>query len=360
LSLQLGLIEGFYGRAWTWAQRASLITALASHGYRAHLYAPKADATLRADWRQPLPPGWLADLDAHQSICAGCSVEFGVGLSPHGFDPQSTADWRRFDTLIAELNGLKLDSLALLFDDPADRRPLSPSIQAKLVGRAGAITRARHLFVCPTWYSNDPLLEQIYGVKPPDYLRHLGNALDPSVNVFWAGEQICATGFDAERLEKVAVDLGRLPTLWDNYPVNDGPQMFGHLHLRAPQQRCPAVLNGRIRAHFINPALQSCLTRIPAVALSALYRQGAIDRATIEESERFLSAAAATVSEALAHQLWRDLSTLQDAGLSSLGAMRSELLERYSVFSEPAAREVVLWLNGFWQQHDLKVDTQPD
>lgn len=358
--MHLGLIEGFYGQAWTWVQRANVVTTLAAHGYRAHLYAPKADATLRANWRLPLPAKWLADIEAHYTICAEHSIAFGVGISPVGFDPESPADWHHLDTLVTELNGLRLHSLALLFDDPADRRPLSAAMQARLVGRLEDLTNARHLFVCPTWYSNDPVLEQIYGLPAPDYLRRLGRGIDPSVSIFWAGEQICATGFEPHQLEKVANDLGRLPTLWDNYPVNDGPQMFGHLHLREPQQRSPDVLNQRIRAHFINPALQPALTLVPAVALSALYRTSDFGRPFIAEHERFLSAARATVSEALARQLLVDLPALQDIGLSRLGAMKSELVQRYSLFSEPAAQEIVLWLNGFWNQRDLKVDTQPD
>jgi len=358
--MELGLIEGFYGRAWSWPQRASVVTALAAHGYGTHLYAPKADVTLRANWRQPLPADWLQKIEAHQSVCAACGVQFGLGLSPEGFNPGSASDWQQFEALITELNGLKLHALALLFDDPADRNPLSAQTQARLVQCGAAATNAAQLFVCPTWYSNDPVLERIYGPPPIDYLRQLGSEVDPSIQIFWAGEQICATEFKSQELEKIAEMLGRLPTLWDNYPVNDGPQMFGHLHLREPQHRPVDVLTSRINAHFVNPALQPTLTQIPAVALSTAYQSFSNGGESVSENERFFRAARTCASDTLSRQIWRDLPVLQDAGLETLGATKSELVKRYSEFPEPAAQEIVLWLNGHWNQTDLKIDTQPD
>lgn len=358
--MPLGLIEGFYGRAWSWAERAKVVRSLAPHGYRSHLYAPKADATLRAHWRLPLPDDWCEQVRAHQSVCAAANVRFGLGVSPEGFDPDLAADWHRFESLIAELNAFELDSLALLFDDPADRRPLSGNIQARLVNLTGTLTNANHLFVCPTWYSNDQVLEQIYGAPPKGYLRQLATDIDPSISIFWAGEQICASGFTANELERVAEQLGRIPTIWDNYPVNDGPQMFGHLHLREPQQRKPEVFANRIQAHYINPALQPTLTLIPAVALSASYLAVDQNMPPVSEDQRFIFAAQNCVSKALAQQLWRDLPYLQDTGLQKLGAAKSDLIRCYSGFSEPAAQEVLLWLDGFWEAPELKVDTQAD
>ena len=48
---QLGLIEGFFGRPWSWSERAETIACLAPHGYRFYLYAPKSDSWLRRQWQ---------------------------------------------------------------------------------------------------------------------------------------------------------------------------------------------------------------------------------------------------------------------------------------------------------------------
>ena len=51
LPVDLGIIEGYYGRPWSWPQRSQVITTLAPHGYRFFLYAPKAAGLLRRGWR---------------------------------------------------------------------------------------------------------------------------------------------------------------------------------------------------------------------------------------------------------------------------------------------------------------------
>ena len=51
----LGIIEGFFGRPWSWAERADAVRFLRPHGYSFYLYAPKADPWLRRRWQEPHP-----------------------------------------------------------------------------------------------------------------------------------------------------------------------------------------------------------------------------------------------------------------------------------------------------------------
>ena len=56
---ELGLIEGFYGKPWSWQERAETVSWLGARGFRFYLYAPKADTHLRRRWRvraDRLPP----------------------------------------------------------------------------------------------------------------------------------------------------------------------------------------------------------------------------------------------------------------------------------------------------------------
>ena len=82
MTVELGIIEGYYGTPWTWEQRRDQVSFLAPHGYGFYMYAPKADPFLRRRWQQEHPQdiaSELADLAAH---CARLGVRFGVGLSP--------------------------------------------------------------------------------------------------------------------------------------------------------------------------------------------------------------------------------------------------------------------------------------
>lgn len=357
--MELGIIEGFYGRPWSWPERSATVVALAAHGFRTHLYAPKADITLRGQWRSPIPAQWRAQVLAHQQICQRHRVKFGLGFSPEAYDPNNDDDQRQFAARLGELNSLNLDSLAILFDDPVDRTSLQPLVQAALVNQTRQLSTAGDIYVCPTWYSSDPLLDRIYGQRPPNYLVDLCQGLDASVLVFWAGEQICARGYGTQELERVAQQMRRAPVLWDNYPVNDGPMMSPHLHLRPPAGRTPSVLSASIRGHFVNPALQPVLTQVAAVALANNYRQYAAQAHDIDDLQsRFMAAATAVLSAPLARQVWQDLSLLQDAGLHQLGANKARLLAIYEQFEHPGAREIVAWLNGHWTDDRLVVDTQ--
>ena len=48
-----GIIEGFYGRPWTWDERAEVMRFCHDRGMRHYVYAPKDDPKHRAEWRSP-------------------------------------------------------------------------------------------------------------------------------------------------------------------------------------------------------------------------------------------------------------------------------------------------------------------
>ena len=48
-----GVIEGFYGKPWTRAERFELFDWMAAWGLNTYVYAPKDDLHHRALWREP-------------------------------------------------------------------------------------------------------------------------------------------------------------------------------------------------------------------------------------------------------------------------------------------------------------------
>jgi hyaluronoglucosaminidase len=161
------------------------------------------------------------------------------------------------------------------------------------------------------------------------------------VGVYWTGEEICAREHSAGHLVHVAEALGRRPTLWDNYPVNDGPRMSRFLHLRGFTGR-RAAIGPHLAAHAINPALQPQLSLIPAATLAASYREG--ERYAYMRA--FREAAQKCAGVELANMLQADLHALQDIGLDHLGDDRARLRQRYAAAAHPMAAEVVRWLDG--------------
>lgn len=348
MAVERGIIEGFYGRPWTWAERRDAVSFLGPHGYGFFLYAPKADIHLRTRWREPHPDGEMSELAAFGGVCKAANVRFGVGLSPFELHVDFDAAGRA--ALGAKLRGLDeagVQDLAILFDDMRGGFADLASRQVAIVDFASSRTRATRLIVCPGYYSDDPLLDREFGRRPQGYLAELGRRLDPAVEVMWTGEEVCSREISTGHLDLVAEQLRRKPFLWDNYPVNDGPRMSRRLHLRAFTGR-PAALAAHVSAHGINAASQAVLTRIPALSLADSYALGygyGYGRAFRSAAERVLGPELAACVEA-------DLLLLEDVGLDGLGDRRESLRLRYAAFDHPAAAEITAWLDGAYVVSD--------
>jgi hypothetical protein len=341
----LGIVEGYYGRPWSWEERTRTAEFLAGHDYDFFLYAPKADAFLRRRWREPHPQAQARELAAFAQKCGELGLAFGVGLSPfeiyRGFDADAKA---ALTDKLAELDSLGVQRLAILFDDMRGDQPDLAARQADIVHWIGQRTRAERLIMCPTYYTDDPALDAHFGVRPAGYLEALGSALDPGVEIFWTGPEVCSRELKPGHIARVAAQLGRRPLLWDNYPVNDGPRMSPYLYLRAFTGRSAAIAP-LIAGHAVNPALQPTLSCIPALSLAESYAKGE----DYDYGEAFRRAAATVLGETLATEVARRVTSLQDVGLDKLGDAAARLRSRFAQFDHPGAREIVAWLDGAWR-----------
>ncbi|HEX6068998.1 MAG TPA: beta-N-acetylglucosaminidase domain-containing protein [Longimicrobiaceae bacterium] len=354
MAVELGLIEGFYGRPWSWEERADAVAFLAPHGYRFFLYAPKGDPYLRRRWQEDHPEPLAYALRELASFCSDAGVRFGVGLSPYEL-------YRDFNANAREALGRKIDffaaigveDLAILFDDMRGDTPDLAEGQIQIVDWIASRTNATRLMVCPSYYTDDPVLDRVFGARPEGYLERLAAGLDEAVEIFWTGEEVCSRELSPGHLDRVAEQIGRLPFLWDNYPVNDGQRMSQYLHLRGFTGR-PAENAGRVAGHGINVALQPTLTRIPALTLVDSYRLG--DRYAYGEA--FHRAARVVMGDDLAARLRDDLLILQDVGLDRLGEKEAALRQRWGGVDHPAAVEIIRWLDGEYRITDEIVHTQ--
>jgi hyaluronoglucosaminidase len=351
---ELGIIEGFYGKPWTWAERAETVGFLAAHEYRFYLYAPKADQYLRRKWTLPHPNLMADELHGLARICRDYGVRFGIGLSPYELHERFTDDARAaLSEKLRSLDDFAIDDLGILFDDMRGDTPDLADRQVEIVDWIAARTSASRVIVCPSYYSDDPVLDRAFGKRPDNYLETLGQRLDPAIDLFWTGEEVCSREISPAHVDRVAEVIRRKPFLWDNYPVNDGQRMSQFLHVRAFTGR-PANLASHIAAHGINPALQPTLSRVPALSLVESYRLG--DRYAYGDA--FRRAADLVLGPDLGPMLWEDLLVLQDVGLDRLGKKEDLLRSRWTDVDHAAAREIIAWLNGAYRITDEIVQTQ--
>lgn len=339
---ELGIIEGYFGRMWSWAERAAVVTHLAPAGYRTFHYAPKIDTKLRRDWRSPYGVPALSEMQNFAAHCRAYDMRFGVGLTPYGAHLDFNDEVKfALKGKLAQLDAIGVDDLAILFDDMRGDLENLADVQSEIVAFVVDHSKASRFFMCPSYYSNDPVLDRVFGNRPANYLESLGKGIDRAIPIYWTGEEVCSAEFRPGHLAEVAGKLQRKLALWDNYPVNDGPRMADFLHLRGFTGR-PAAIGEYVSHHAINPASQPILTCIAALTLPRSY-------ALCDDycyGDEFMRAATQICGDMLAHALQDNLLQFQDSGLSRMGTDRHKLCAKYEAFDHPVAREIVDWLQG--------------
>ena len=207
-----GVLEGFYGRPWTWDERIEVSQFCAARGMTHYVYAPKDDPKQRHAWREPYTE---AELDEFRRVAAEGGLALGCSVSP-GLDIDYRSDRDR-TVLMAKIDqyvGAGAGLISLQFDDIPHRPELGIEhadittwVHRELAGRA-------ILTMCPVEY---------VGWDRTPYLDAIADGLPEDVPICWTGRYVVNDAITVEDAERRAAVLGgRKPSLWDNYPVNDG------------------------------------------------------------------------------------------------------------------------------------------
>ncbi|MCH2074490.1 MAG: protein O-GlcNAcase [Puniceicoccaceae bacterium] len=342
--MNLGIVEGYFGMPWAWPERNMVMRYLARFGYKSFLYAPKADRYLRRDWMELYPKEDICSLREFSVACERHDVEFGVGLSPYelykSFDGSAKSALR---DKISQIEDLGIKELSIFFDDMHGHLPDLADRQIEILDYVANVSFLDRLSFCPSYYSDDVVLDRVFGERPEAYLYSLGRDLSPNIEIIWTGAEVCSRDISTHHIQRVRELLRRKPVLWDNYPVNDGPTKSQYLHLRGFTGRSPEMAV-HIDRHLINPALQPHLTLIPALTLVESYNLG--DAYCYMEATK--KAAVQVLGESLAQKVMSNLTALNDTGRDRLGDRLAELKEIFSEFQQVAADDLLLWLNGYW------------
>ncbi|MEE4349688.1 MAG: beta-N-acetylglucosaminidase domain-containing protein [Pacificimonas sp.] len=349
--IPLGIVEGYFGTPWSFADRTVVMETLADWGFSRFTYAPKADRTLRLDWRQAHDEDTARALIAFAARCREVGVSFGIGLSPYGLHQSMDADGRAaLERRVRELTALGASRIAIFFDDMRGDIPDLAARQAEIASWASAALDGAPLDVCPSYYSDDPVLDRVFGARPEGYERALGEALDARHSIYWTGPEVCAAEITPAHAARVGEEFARKPVLWDNYPVNDGPRMSRRLHLAGISGR--RGLAPHLDAHDLNPALQPHLSLLPCATLAICYRDGD----DYDYRAATAEAAHALYPEALAKDILETRLPLQDGGIEFVD--RAKVRARFEKHDHPAAREMIRFANGAYQQTADDIETQ--
>jgi hypothetical protein len=255
-----GLIEGFYGTPWTWAERTEVCATLGRAGMDTYVYAPKDDPLHRVDWRTPYPDEELAGFAA---LAEGQPMRVGFSVSPGlSLDPTSEDDRSALLAKFRQLTDRGVSLVGLLFDD-LEPAPGLGSVHGQVtVWLRDHLPDDVELFMVPLHYT---------GVAGSPYLDELAEVVPDEVLIGWTGRYVVNDTVTAQDARDWSDAMGgRRPLLWDNTPVNDAI-MTAHLFtgpLRGRDPGLPLELGG----YLANPMVQARASVAPLLSAAAWLR----------------------------------------------------------------------------------------
>lgn len=241
-----------------------------------YLYAPKDDPYHRERWSEPYPAKeWKAMLGL-LSLARRHKIDFVYGFHPgKGLRFSKKEPVELLLAKAARFYRAGVRTFAVLFDDipsrlehEEDRKRFGRSLaraegfwMKAILSRQPAAWRGVEWWICPSRYTEDPLLERIFGRFEQNFSTALARELPENVACLWTGPAVVSSKISLAHARKVAQRLRHRLILWDNYPVND-LSMSKEMHLSpltGRDPRLPEVVYGYLN----NPLLQEALSFIP-------------------------------------------------------------------------------------------------
>ncbi|HEY3169318.1 MAG TPA: beta-N-acetylglucosaminidase domain-containing protein, partial [Candidatus Binatia bacterium] len=271
-----GIVEGFFGPLWSMAHRKALFEFGAARGMNTYLYAPKDDPYHRKRWRLPYPRMEWQQLLRLIHQAQRNKIDFVYGFHPG--EGLCFSDREPIDILLRKAGRFYqagVRTFAVLFDDipsrlthERDQRDFKNSLaraQGNWLAQIKVCQPASwtevEWWICPSCYSEDPLLERTFGAFEEDFLETLAVHLPPDVSCFWTGPSVVSRKITLEHVRRIGQKIQRPLLLWDNYPVND-LTMSDELHIGPLEGRDPRLPQS-VYGYLNNPLLQEELSFLP-------------------------------------------------------------------------------------------------
>ena len=271
-----GTVEGFFGPLWSMGHRRRLLEFGAARGMNTYLYAPKDDPYHRKLWRRPYPAAHWRELLRLIRAAQKQQIDFVYGFHPG--EGLYFGDDDAVRNLLRKAQGFYdtgVRTFAVLFDDipsrltdARDRRAFKNSLaraegtwMSKIIAAQPSSWSDIEWWICPSYYSEDALLERVFGKFELNFLETLARYLPADVPCFWTGPSVVSKSIALSHVKRIVKKIERPLLLWDNYPVND-LSMSDELHLAPLTGRDPR-LPECVYGYLNNPLLQEDLSFLP-------------------------------------------------------------------------------------------------
>jgi hyaluronoglucosaminidase len=271
-----GIVEGFFGPPWSMKHRAAMFEFGAARGMNTYLYAPKDDPYHREKWHQPYPLKQWQQMLRLIRAAQKYKIDFVYGFHPgKGLRFGDDSPVRILLDKAERFYDAGVRTFAILFDDipshlehEKDRRYFGGSLAraegewlVKVLGRQPAEWKGVEWWICPSYYTDDPMLGRVFGEFEPSFLEKIAEHLPPSVACFWTGPKVVCNKITVADIHRTLRRMHHRLILWDNYPVND-ISMSAEMHIGPLDGRHPD-LPKLVYGYLNNPLLQESLSFIP-------------------------------------------------------------------------------------------------
>ena len=212
-----GVIEGFYGTAWTHEYRKDLFAFMGENKMNAYIYAPKDDPKHRAQWRSRYTGAELERMTDLITTANENYVKFIYAISPGGdinLGSGYEADFTKLMAKCEQIYELGCRDFAIFLDD-------IPTLDAK--GHAKLLSDFQTRFVethegvsdliAITTEYGDPFLT--------NYTTEIAPLIHKDVVLMWTGPGVIPESITNRSLQHIIKTYGRKVLIWWNYPVND-------------------------------------------------------------------------------------------------------------------------------------------
>jgi hyaluronoglucosaminidase len=261
-----GVVEGFYGKPWSHAQKLKGIEFFADYNMNTYFLAPKDDPLQRFNWRSPFTPEYLETTQELIERGKVNGIDFVLCVSPGlSVEYSNEADVDSVVHRFKQLTDLGSTHFGMLWDDIAwemqhdsdiARYASTAAAHADFTNRVWkkliAYNEKAKLTVCPMSYSGR-------GNEP--YVVDLGRELHSRINLMWTGRSICSEYLDIADAVVFERNALRPALYWDNFPVNDGG-LQGNLYI-GPLRGREKGLHKYSSGLLSNPMLQFEASLIP-------------------------------------------------------------------------------------------------
>lgn len=239
-----GVVEGFYGRYYSFYERCDLVNFLSELKLNTYVYGPKSDLYHREEYYKLYPSNKLKEFEALNNLAQKQNINFNYALSP-GSTPNLKLILKKIRAMIT----IGIKNFSLFYDDiKIDLNAKNASIQSATANEVYKIVKQNYskssFFFCPTQYC---------GFEKTDYILTLAEKLHPDIKIFWTGASVVSKKISEKDVDKITELMGRPPLLWDNIFAND---YIPGIILKFPYRNRESKIVQKVSGILLNPMNQ--------------------------------------------------------------------------------------------------------